>query len=142
MGNTQANIRNFQIQPDNYSESSKKYKLNILGTPLKTCSLDPLTGYNRSGSCSYDIADEGTHLICGIVNNDFLNFTRLQGNDLITPSRNFPGLKEGDKWCLCVYRWIEAYKYNPQIAPMIVGESTHMKVLKYIPMKVLEKYIS
>jgi uncharacterized protein (DUF2237 family) len=134
MGNTQA-----LIQTD-LDLNSNKYKLNVIGTPLKVCSIDPLTGYSRSGSCSYNIADEGTHLICGVVNNEFLRFTRTKGNDLISSSRGFPGLKNGDKWCLCVFRWIEAYEYDPSIAPRIVPESTHMKTLSYIPMRVLEKY--
>jgi uncharacterized protein (DUF2237 family) len=68
MGNTQA-----LIQTD-LDLNSNKYKLNVIGTPLKVCSIDPLTGYSRSGSCSYNIADEGTHLICGVVNNEFLRF--------------------------------------------------------------------
>jgi uncharacterized protein (DUF2237 family) len=136
MGNTQAFIKSEQ----DLNLNLNKYKLNVFGTPLKVCSIDPLTGYARTGSCSYNIADEGTHLICGVVNNEFLRFTRSKGNDLISPSRGFPGLKDGDKWCLCVNRWIEAYEYDPSIAPRIIPESTHMKTLSYIPMRVLEKY--
>jgi uncharacterized protein (DUF2237 family) len=120
--------------------SSTKYKLNILGTPLKICNINPITGYIRSGKCEYNIADEGTHLVCGIVNNEFLRFTKSRGNDLISARGEFPGLKNGDRWCFCVNRWIEAYEYDPSIAPRIVPESTHIKVLKYIPMRVLEKY--
>ena len=140
MGNTQALIRTEESREQDVIDTSKKYKLNIIGSYLKICSIDPLTGYSRTGSCSFNIADEGTHLICGVVNNNFLRFTRSKGNNLISPSRGFPGLKEGDKWCLCVYRWIEAYEHDPSIAPRIVPESTHIKTLSYIPMRVLEKY--
>jgi uncharacterized protein (DUF2237 family) len=123
-----------------YLESKYNPRLNVIGTDLKLCSINPITGYTRSGSCIYNSADVGTHLMCVILNDDFLKFTKSKGNDLITPNINFPGLKNGQKWCICVYRWIQAYNYNRNIAPRVIPESTSMLTLKYIPMDILEKY--
>lgn len=113
--------------------------LNIFGKPLKSCNMDKITGYDRSGYCVLYDNDPGTHIVCAIVDDQFLNFTRSKGNNLITPFRNFPGLKKGDKWCICVLRWIEAYKagYAPKIDP----NSTHISTLSYIPKEILLKYI-
>lgn len=135
MGNSSSTIKR-----NNYIEPNYKTNLNIIGTELKACSISPLTGYTRNGSCVYDSADIGTHLMCVVVNDEFLRFTKSRGNDLITPTINFPGLKNGQKWCVCVYRWIEAYNYDRSIAPRIIPESTNMETLRYIPMRVLEKY--
>jgi len=88
--------------------------------------------------CSSNIADTGTHIICAIVDNDFLEFTKAKGNDLITPSGYFPGLVAGDKWCLCILRWLEAHKSGK--APKIIPESTNELALKYISKDVLMKY--
>jgi hypothetical protein len=123
-----------------YLETNYDPRLNVIGTNLKLCSINPLTGYTRSGSCVYNSSDIGTHLMCVVLNDDFLNFTKSRGNDLITPSNFFPGLKSGQKWCICVYRWIQAYNYNRNIAPRVIPESTSMLTLKYIPMHILEKY--
>ena len=83
--------------------------MNVFGNDLKICGRNPLTGYTRTGYCSLDKYDSGTHIVCAIVTKDFLNFTYKKGNDLTTPRNGFPGLKPGDRWCLCVLRWIEAY---------------------------------
>lgn len=83
--------------------------MNVFGKKLKMCGLKPVTGYKRNGYCNLDESDEGTHIVCAVVTKDFLNFTLKKGNDLITPRNGFPGLKVGDRWCLCVFRWIEAY---------------------------------
>ena len=112
--------------------------MNVLGTNLKLCGSNPLTGYNRKGYCSLDMYDKGTHLVCAIVTKEFLDFTYNQGNDLISPRNGFPGLNPGDRWCLCVLRWIEAYKNG--VAPFIDLECTHSDVLHYIHLDILLRY--
>jgi uncharacterized protein (DUF2237 family) len=110
---------------------------NVLGTNLEICSLNPLTGYNRNGYCNYDNYDYGTHIVCAIVTDKFLKFTLSQGNDLITSRNGFRGLKPGDKWCLCVNRWLDAYYNNA--APLIILKATSDSILKYIPLKIVLK---
>jgi len=112
---------------------------NVYGTPLKYCNKDKITGYNRNGKCETLDEDKGTHIVCSIMTNEFLYFTYSKGNDLITPRRNFPGLIEGDNWCICALRWIEAYKAG--YAPPIIGQATHEKFLDYVPKKIIEKYL-
>ena len=112
--------------------------MNVLGRNLKLCGLNPLTGYERKGYCSLNEHDQGTHIVCAIVTKEFLNFTYNKGNDLISPRNQFPGLKPGDRWCLCVLRWIEAYNNN--VAPLLDLECTHSDVLKYVPLNILIKY--
>jgi uncharacterized protein (DUF2237 family) len=111
---------------------------NVFGEPLKLCGRTRSTGYRRDGYCLLDRTDSGTHTVCAVVTQDFLEYTRRQGNDLITPSRYFPGLKPGDYWCLCVGRWIEAYKAG--VAPYIILQSTDESVLEYIPKSILKSY--
>ena len=116
---------------------------NILGTDLIPCcngDTGKITGFNRDGMCSSNAADTGTHIICAIVDDDFLEFTKTKGNDLITPSSTFPGLVAGDKWCLCILRWIEAHKAGK--APKIIPESTNELALKYVSKNILMKYIT
>lgn len=114
--------------------------LNVLGTPLEACCFDPMTGAFRDGFCKTNAFDLGTHTVCAQVTTTFLEFSKQQGNDLITPIAmyNFPGLKDGDFWCLCVSRWIEAY--NAGVAPKIRLESCHVKTLEYLDISVLKKY--
>ena len=100
---------------------------NVLGLPLKTCCLSPKTGWFRDGSCRTDAHDHGRHLVCAQVTNEFLQFSLLRGNDLMTPRPGFPGLKPGDKWCLCVLRWSEAFEHG--VAPPVVLEATHENAL-------------
>ncbi len=114
---------------------------NIYGGELKYCNLNKITGYNRNGKCFSLDNDEGTHIVCSVMTDEFLQFTLLRGNDLITPSNNFPGLVKGDIWCLCALRWLEAYNTNPKFAPLIIGEATHEKFLKYVPMNILKNYL-
>ncbi len=115
-------------------------QLNIFGRALKTCSNDPLTGFFRDGCCNSSINDQGEHTVCAIVSDKFLNFSLSKGNDLITPRKefNFPGLIDGDRWCLCVDRWIEAYQN--ECAPRIVLEATNIDVLKKIDIEILKKF--
>ena len=113
---------------------------NVLGTPLEICCQSPMTGFYRDGCCHTGVEDRGLHLVCAQVTKEFLVFSRNQGNDLITPMQiyNFPGLKPGDKWCLCVARWQEALKAG--VAPPIVLSSTHEKTLEHIPLEVLKEH--
>ena len=97
--------------------------------PLKICSTQPMTGYYRDGYCRNLPDDSGTHVVCAKMTNEFLEFTKTKGNDLITPSSSFPGLKEGDKWCLCALRWDEANKANK--APPVDLEATDESALKF-----------
>ena len=115
---------------------------NILGTKLKVCCDTPnkITGYYRDGYCVTGPTDYGTHIVCAVVDDRFLQFTKSRGNDLITPRPpSFNGLKSGDRWCLCISRWIEAYKAGK--APKIIGESTNEIALKYISKEILMKYV-
>jgi uncharacterized protein (DUF2237 family) len=124
-------------------KSTQKSKLNILGKALAPCSIGPAaktTGFFRTGFCTTGPTDTGTHVVCSRVTDDFLRFSKAQGNDLITPSpeSGFPGLIEGDRWCLCAYRWLEAYKAGK--APPVILKSTNKAVLRIIPLKLLKRY--
>ena len=113
---------------------------NVFGEPLKICCTDPMTGYFRDGLCKTVTEDRGTHTVCAIMSDEFLSFSATRGNDLITPMPyyQFPGLKAGDKWCLCVKRWIEAEKAGK--APKLILEATHEKTLEYTSLDILVKY--
>lgn len=113
---------------------------NILGTPLvPCCATGKVTGFYRDGNCVTGPSDTGKHIVCAIVDDNFLQFTKSMGNDLITPRPGmFPGLVAGDKWCLCVLRWLEAY--NAGKAPKIVPESTNSVALNYTTLDILMKY--
>lgn len=114
--------------------------LNVLGTPLKSCSIDPLTGYFRNGCCETGPSDRGRHIVCAVMTNEFLEYTKSQGNDLSTPMPhfNFPGLKAGDQWCLCLERWREAHKAG--MAPKVVLAATHQIALERVQLSVLEQF--
>ncbi|TVQ17776.1 MAG: DUF2237 domain-containing protein [Bacteroidetes bacterium] len=115
-------------------------KKNVLGGPLMECSTDPLTGYYRDGSCQTGPSDLGTHTVCAKVTEEFLQFSRARGNDLITPvpAYRFPGLRPGDYWCLCASRWVEALKAG--VAPSLKLEATHEKTLEFVSLDVLIQY--
>jgi len=112
---------------------------NVLGTALKPCSFDPLTGWMRDGCCHTDAQDAGSHLICARMTPAFLNHQMERGNDLITPRPefHFPGLKPGDRWCVCALRWREAYEAG--YAPPALLESTHERALEYVLLDWLRK---
>lgn len=114
--------------------------LNIFNQPLSSCCNNPITGYFRDGFCRTTNLDTGTHTVCAVVTQEFLMYSASQGNDLITPipNWNFPGLKPGNKWCLCISRWLEAEKACK--APPIVLEATHIKSLEYTNIELLKKY--
>ena len=105
---------------------------NILGTDLKCCGTKPMTGYFRDGFCRTTETDRGRHVVACIVNEKFLHFTRQMGNDLSSPNPmySFPGLKPGDKWCVCALRWKEAF--DAGCAPEVILEATHEKSLDYV----------
>ena len=113
---------------------------NVLGEELIPCCMDPLTGYFRDGYCRTLAMDTGTHVVCAVVTSEFLHFTRQKGNDLTTPipQWQFPGLKPGDKWCLCISRWLEAEREG--VAPAVVLEATSRKALQYASLELLRKY--
>ena len=112
---------------------------NVLGGPLLACSYDPVTGYFRDGCCSTHGQEGVAHLVCVKVTADFLEFSRERGNDLITPRQElrFRGLKPGDRWCLHVLRWVEAWEAGK--APQVVLEATHENVLKFAPLAALKR---
>ena len=114
--------------------------LNVLGTPLKDCSFDPLTGYFRDGCCKTSSVDTGSHVICARVTQEFLTFSLAQDNDLITPrpAYQFPGLQPGDQWCLCAMRWKEAF--DAGVAPPVVLESTNERALYYVTLEQLQQH--
>lgn len=111
---------------------------NVLGTKLEMCSTSPLTGFYRDGYCNTGRDDYGTHVVCAEMTQEFLDFTKAKGNDLCTarPEYRFPGLKTGNKWCLCALRWKEAYEAG--YAPKVVLESTNEKALKYVTLEELK----
>ena len=112
---------------------------NVFGQELKICCTSPMTGYFRDGNCRTISEDTGTHTVCAIMTEEFLNFSASRGNNLITPIPlyKFPGLKPGDKWCLCALRWKQAL--DGKVAPMVDLEATHKKALDYVNMDMLEK---
>jgi len=118
----------------------KNKELNILGTALKACCVEPATGYFRDGFCRTIQEDAGTHILCAIVTEEFLDYTKSRGNDLTTPIPHwsFPGLKPGSKWCLCISRWLAAERAGK--APLVVLEATHQKALDYTTLALLQKY--
>jgi uncharacterized protein (DUF2237 family) len=110
---------------------------NVLGTPLIGCCTDPMTGFYRDGVCNTGPTDSGRHVVCAIMTEEFLRFTKSRGNDLSTPrpEYQFPGLKAGDGWCLCALRWKEAWEAG--VAPPVKLEATHEKALEYVDFSAL-----
>lgn len=113
---------------------------NVLGGDLQTCSTDPMTGFYRDGCCNTGGQDHGIHVVCSKMTKEFLQFSREQGNDLITPNPlyAFPGLKPGDQWCLCAARWKEAY--DAGMAPQVVLAATHISALEYASLEELQEH--
>lgn len=114
--------------------------LNVLGTKLQVCGLDPITGWKRNGCCETDLTDQGIHTVCALVTEPFLAFSKQQGNDLSTPRPEFgfQGLKPGDSWCLCASRWLEAYQHG--FACPVNLDATHEETLAMIPLDILKKF--
>ncbi len=113
---------------------------NVLGTPIECCCLRPLTGFYRDGYCRTGPGDVGLHTVCVEVTDEFLAFSRSRGNDLSTPvpEYDFPGLAAGDKWCLCVTRWMEAL--DAGMAPRVCLAATHISVLEFVDLEELKQY--
>jgi len=113
---------------------------NVFGEELKTCSRSPLTGFYRDGCCNTGEDDKGVHTVCVVATDEFLEFSKLAGNDLSTPVPlyRFSGLKPGDRWCLCASRWVEAYRAGK--APLVILEATHERTLDYVDLHELVKF--
>lgn len=113
---------------------------NVLGGELRPCSTDPATGYGRDGNCAHHPRDPGRHEICAVMTDGFLEYSRAQGNDLVTPrpELDFPGLSAGDRWCVCIDRWLEAA--GADVAPPVVLEATNRTVLERVPRSTLEAH--
>ena len=111
---------------------------SVLGSPLQSCSSQPVTGFFRDSYCRTDSQDRGVHVVCAEMTEDFLSYTKSKGNDLSTPAPRygFVGLKPGDRWCLCAARWYEAYRADK--APPVVLNGTDQKALDIVPMEALK----
>ena len=110
-------------------EPGRQPSVNVLGEPLERCSIAPVTGFYRDGCCNTGPEDLGLHTVCVVMTADFLAFSKRRGNDLSTPrpEYHFPGLKPGDRWCLCALRWQEAFEAG--CAPRVALRSTHRQTL-------------
>ena len=113
---------------------------NVLGQPLASCSFEPLTGFFRNGCCDTAAEDLGSHTVCVVVTDAFLSFSKARGNDLSTPmpAYGFPGLRAGDRWCLCAERWQEAFEAGAM--PRVVLQATHEGALAYCALEDLKRY--
>jgi uncharacterized protein (DUF2237 family) len=113
---------------------------NVLGGPLAECGSKPLTGFYRDGCCNTGRDDHGVHSVCALMTREFLEFSRGRGNDLSTPMPDFgfPGLKDGDRWCLCAARWREALQAG--CAPRVVLTATHERTLDFVSLDDLKKH--
>ncbi|MBW4594724.1 MAG: DUF2237 domain-containing protein [Brasilonema angustatum HA4187-MV1] len=113
---------------------------NVLGTKLELCCSSPVTGYYRDGFCNTGGMDFGLHVVCAQMTTEFLEFTKSRGNDLSTPvpEYQFPGLKEGDRWCLCAGRWQEAVEAG--VAPPVILSATHARALEAVSVDDLKKH--
>ena len=115
---------------------------NVFGAPLACCCTSPLTGFNRDGYCHTGPHDLGSHTVCAEMTAAFLDFSRRHGNDLVTPRPEFgfPGLRPGDRWCLCVSRWKEALEAG--VAPPVLLAATHEKALEVVTLEQLQAHAS
>lgn len=113
---------------------------NVLNSALESCCMAPVTGFYRDGTCNTGAGDLGAHVVCAQMTAEFLDFTRSQGNDLSTPvlAFDFPGLKPGDRWCLCAARWKEAL--DAGVAPPVVLTATHASALEYVSLRELQQH--
>lgn len=113
---------------------------NVLGTDLQPCSMEPRTGWFRDGCCNTGPGDSGLHLVCVRVTDAFLAYSKAVGNDLSTPmpQYQFPGLQPGDRWCLCMSRWVQAF--DAGVAPKVVLEATHISALEFVSLEQLQSH--
>ena len=114
--------------------------VNVLGETLTPCSVDPMTGFFRDGSCNTCDADQGSHTVCAVMTEEFLAYSKYVGNDLSTPrpEYGFKGLKAGDRWCLCAARFLQAH--DEGCAPKVKLSSTHHKATDIVPLRVLQEH--
>ena len=124
------------IRPLRYDAGAR----NVLGGELEPCSTDPITGFFRNGCCETGPHDVCMHTVCAVITAEFLAYSRSVGNDLSTPRPDlaFPGLRPGDRWCLCAPRWKEAL--DAGAAPRVILESTHEETLAIVPLGVLKDH--
>ncbi len=122
------------------AEQSPSSQRNFFGEPLQACDRRHATGFRRNGCCEAALEDTGLHLVCAVMTEEFLHFSRGRGNDLSTPrpELQFPGLQPGDHWCLCAQRWMEAHQAG--CAPMVLLSATHKEVRQLFPPDVLRRY--
>jgi uncharacterized protein (DUF2237 family) len=127
------------VLAEHMTESAKK-STNVLGGELESCCTAPLTGFYRDGLCRTGPKDVGSHVVCAEVTEEFLVFTRSRGNDLSTPRPefDFPGLKAGDRWCLCALRWREAL--DAGVAPPVLLESCNSAALRFVAIEDLKRH--
>lgn len=113
---------------------------NVFGEPLGACSNSPLTGFFRDGCCNTSAQDYGSHTVCAVMTDEFLAFSKAAGNDLSTPmpEYDFPGLKAGDRWCLCAARWQQAFEAG--MAPRVVLSATHERALEIVALQDLKRH--
>ncbi|MFD1342311.1 DUF2237 family protein [Litorisediminicola beolgyonensis] len=118
----------------------KDPEINVFGGDLKPCSSDPLTGFFRDGHCNTCAADQGSHTVCAVMTAEFLAYSKYVGNDLSTPRPEFrfPGLRPGDRWCLCAARFLQAQ--DEGCAPKVDLEATHIRALDIVPLHILEAH--
>ena len=118
----------------------REHARNVLGEPLQACSERPLTGFFRDGCCNTSPEDMGVHTVCAVMTAEFLEFSKARGNDLSTPvpQFQFPGLKPGDRWCLCAARWEEARLAG--LAPPVLLEATHEAALAVVDLSHLKAH--
>ena len=118
----------------------KRPSINVLGGPLESCSEAPVTGFFRNGCCDTSAQDFGSHTVCAVMTDEFLAFSKAHGNDLSTPMPDygFPGLKAGDRWCLCAPRWQEAFAAGH--APRVALRATHEGALEYCALADLKRF--
>lgn len=118
----------------------KDPEINVLGTDLEPCSIDPVTGFFRDGACNTCAEDSGSHTVCAVMTAEFLAYSKYVGNDLSTPRPdfNFPGLKPGDRWCLCAARFLQAH--DEGCAPKVNLAATHVRATDIVPLRFLEQH--
>lgn len=128
--NLEINMAGFDLEPST----------NVLGEPLEPCGNDPMTGFFRDGCCNTCAEDYGSHTVCVEVTEAFLHYSRFAGNDLSTPhpEAGFPGLKPGDRWCLCASRWLQAH--GKGMAPGVFLRNTHIRALDIVPLDLLKAH--
>jgi uncharacterized protein (DUF2237 family) len=122
------------------SGDGQNRQVNVFGDPLADCSHSPKTGWFRSGCCETDASDVGSHTVCAVMTEEFLEFSRSRGNDLSTPRPEFgfPGLKPGGRWCLCAARWQEAFESG--CAPKVTLKATHRRALQVVTLADLKTH--